>query len=445
MYILYANFAIIIMKRVLIITYYWPPAGGGGVQRWLKMTKYFEENGWQPIVYTPSNPEIGGYDESLIDEIHPNLITIKSPIWEPYDLYKVFTGKKKEEKIYSGFIQSDKKSSKLAQKISNFIRGNFFIPDARRFWIRPGISFLNTYLRDNHVDAIISTGPPHTTHVIAMSVAKTNNLPWVADFRDPWTQIDFYDKLSLTYFADLRHKSLEKKVLKSANTVVTVSNSWAKDLAVISQKQNVNVITNGYDPADFDVLIPCRNDKFVICHMGSMNSDRNPVALWQVLSDICTGDLAFAEKLEIALIGPVYSQIFVSLEVFKLTKYLRIDAFVPHVEAIQQMKSSHLLLLCINNTDNKGGILPGKMYEYIGANRDILCVGPSTGDAVDILSTCQPESIAQYDDKNKIKEIVIKSYNRFINQDYSRSDRNGLQYSRQVLADKYCRVLDSLV
>ncbi|MBK9488199.1 MAG: hypothetical protein IPO07_04910 [Haliscomenobacter sp.] len=198
------------MKKFLLITYYWPPAGGGGVMRWVKMTKYIRQYGWEPVVYTPENGETAAFDESLAKEVAPALQVVKTPIWEPYQLYKQFLGRKKEEKIYSGFINEGKKES-LAQKVSVFIRGNFFIPDARMFWIKPSIKYLTKYLKEHPVDAIVSTGPPHSMHLIAEGVHKATGIPWVADFRDPWTNIDFYKDLRLTSWADARHKALEQR------------------------------------------------------------------------------------------------------------------------------------------------------------------------------------------------------------------------------------------
>ena len=134
--------------------------------RWAKMTKYISQYGWAPVVYTPADGETGVHDDSLLNEIPASTTVVKTPIWEPYNLYKAFLGRKKKDKLYSGFINEKKKAS-VAQKISVFIRGNFFIPDARMFWIKPSVKFLKKYLAENPVDAIISTGPPHSMHLIA--------------------------------------------------------------------------------------------------------------------------------------------------------------------------------------------------------------------------------------------------------------------------------------
>jgi glycosyltransferase involved in cell wall biosynthesis len=201
------------MKKILIITYYWPPSGGGGVMRWLKMSKYLPELGWKPIIYTPENPDASVTDVSLLEEIHPETETLKTPIWEPYKIFRFLTGKKKSEKFKPGYI-SEASGGDWKSKVSVFIRGNLLIPDPRKFWIKPSVKFLSQYLEEHPVDLIVSTGPPHSMHLIALELKKKFGTCWIADFRDPWTDIDFYDKLRLTRWADQQHRNLEKRSSK---------------------------------------------------------------------------------------------------------------------------------------------------------------------------------------------------------------------------------------
>ena len=234
------------MKRVLIISYYWPPSGGAGVQRWLKFSKYLRDFGWEPVIYTPENPEYPEIDESLFKDIPIGTEVIKRPIWEPYNAYRRFTGQKKEEKIQAGFL-SVKKKNHILEIISVWIRGNLFIPDARVFWIKPSIRFLLKHLATHPVDAIVSTGPPHSMHLIGLGIRKKLNIPWLADFRDPWTTIDFYHQLHLTRQADKKHHRLEKAVLSGADHVTIISWNCALDLNGILPRK-YDVITNGFDP-----------------------------------------------------------------------------------------------------------------------------------------------------------------------------------------------------
>jgi hypothetical protein len=198
------------MKKVLVITYYWPPSGGAGVQRWLKFVKYLPSLGWEPIIYTVENGEYPVLDDSLVNDLPSNIKVLKTKIWEPYIFYKRFTGRKKNDKINSGFL-NNKKKNKILESISVWIRGNLFIPDARKFWIKPSVNYLNNFIKDNPVDFIISSGPPHSTHLIALGIQKLNKIPWLADFRDPWTNIDFYKDLKLSKWADSKHKKIRKR------------------------------------------------------------------------------------------------------------------------------------------------------------------------------------------------------------------------------------------
>ena len=190
------------MKRVLIITYYWPPSGGSGVQRWLKMSKYLPEYGWQPVIYTTENAEYPIVDPSLEKDVSPEAEVIRRPITEPYTFYKKFLGIKQEETVKVGFTQEEKKKKSWKSGLSMWIRGNLFIPDARRWWVKPSVKYLKKYLQEHPVDAIISTGPPHSMHLIAMKLKEATGLPWIADFRDPWTEIDYYQDLHLTRRSD---------------------------------------------------------------------------------------------------------------------------------------------------------------------------------------------------------------------------------------------------
>ena len=207
------------------------------------MQKYLSDFGWQPVVYTTENGEMPAIDPSLEKDIRPDTIVIKKPIWEPYSIYKRLTGRKRDERMGAGFLTEKKKSSKI-ENLAVWIRGNLFIPDARKYWIKPSVRYLQKYLRENPVDAIISTGPPHSMHLIALALKNKLNIPWIADFRDPWTKIDFYDKLRLSNRADKKHRRLEKVVIQTANIVVTVSWQWSDEFIKMGAVRT-EVVTNG--------------------------------------------------------------------------------------------------------------------------------------------------------------------------------------------------------
>jgi glycosyltransferase involved in cell wall biosynthesis len=431
------------LKRVLIIAYYWPPAGGGGVQRWLKFTKYLPQTGWQPIIYTPENPNYPDTDETLVEEVAPHVEVIKRPIWEPYTVYQRLIGKKKSDKVDPGFFEEASRQS-FMKRFSIWVRGNLFIPDARRFWIRPSVRFLEAYLRQHPVDVILSTGTPHSMHLIARELKKRTGLPWVADFRDPWTKIEFYHKLQLGRRADSLHHQLEKAVMQEADHLITVSWNWAEDFRKIGAKA-VTVITNGYDPEDFRHKPPPLSREFTISHIGTFAGDRNPVILWECLQELADEDPAFGEALQIRLTGKTDPGIFRSLAAHHLKTRTVHSPYVPHADAIQEMQSAQLLLLLINQVDdNAPGRIAGKIFEYIAANRPVLCLGPENGDAARVLAETNAGRVFSWNAKAELKAQIRKWFDAFQSGNLQAESDGMTQFSRPVLTEKLGAVLDGV-
>ena len=427
------------MKKVLIITYYWPPSGGGGVMRWLKMTKFLPELGWQPIIYTPENPDPSVIDESLIKEIHPELVELKTPIWEPYEFYRKITGTKSGTKFKSGYI-SEASEGNWKNKISVFIRGNFLIPDPRKFWINPSIKYLSKYLKDNPVDLIISTGPPHSMHLIALGLKKKFDFPWIADFRDPWTDIDFYHKLKLTWLADKRHKLLEKSVFDSADHVVTVSPGCAYDMEKIAGKK-IEVINNGFDPTDYDFKRPELDETFTISHFGAFNKDRNPSALWIAMNELSQTNADFKKLLRIKLIGQTDRSVITDIEMNNLKENLIIKDHLPHNEGLTELSSSQVLLLPLNDAPNVKGILPGKMYEYMALRRPILALGPTDADYAKILRETKSGVPLGFNDVEGIKKTLTQYFGLFKEKELIVQSGAFEKYSRKSLAEQFVNLI----
>ena len=300
-------------KRVLIITYYWPPTAGSGVQRWLKMSKYLPQYGWQPVIYTPENPEAGMTDESLLRDIAPEVEVIKRPILEPYAVFNALTGNKGKNsgKASAGSgavnpINAVGHKSPL-MRLSLWLRANVFVPDPRFLWIRPSVRFLKQYLREHPVDAIVSTGPPHSMHLIARALHRSMGIPWTADFRDPWTRIFYFKHLPLTRRSRKRYAAMELSVLREADHVVAVTDNMVRDFleeldadkkrgasgrqtagdsSVTEQKNKFHVIENGYDEADFTGITAAELPAgFNLVHTGLFSAEGNPRRLWKVLAE----------------------------------------------------------------------------------------------------------------------------------------------------------------
>jgi len=431
------------MNRVLIISYYWPPSGGAGVQRWLKFVKYLRKFGWEPIVYTPANPEYPETDHSLAKDIPEGIEVIRQPIWEPYGTYKKLQGQKKEDKINAAFL-SETKRNPLLEHLSIWIRGNFFIPDARKFWIKPSIAYLSRYLLENPVKALVSTGPPHSMHLIAMPLARKFHIPWLADFRDPWTNIDFYKDLKLTSRADKKHRKLEMEVLKTAGAVTLISHGMAEDMVHIFPRQ-YEVITNGYDADDSVPEKPLLDEKFSIAHIGTLVSTRNPLALWEALKSMIDEIPEFSSDLEIKLVGKVDFSVTETIKSMGLMTYLRRIDYLPHEEVIRCQRQSQVLLLIINNTPNAKMILTGKFFEYMASGRPILCLGPVDGDAALIMNETEAGLISGFQDIAGMKKNILQLYTLYKTGKLVSEIKNIKKYSREELTGHLSAILDQLL
>lgn len=430
-------------KKVLILTYYWPPGGGAGVQRWLKFVKYLPEFGWQPIVYAPENPEYMAIDNSLEKDIPTGTEVIKTRVWEPYEIYKRFVGMKKEDKINAAFV-SEKKKPKRSEGLAVWIRGNLFIPDARRFWINPSVNHLTRYLEKNPVDVIVSTGPPHSMHLIALKLKEKFSVSWIADFRDPWTRISYYNELRLTARSDRKHKMLEKLVLKKADRVLVVSQGMKEDFEEILQR-DYQVIHNGYDTDDIPDTKVETDKKFSVAHIGVLAKSRNPEKLWKVLGEICREDDRFRNDLEIKLVGKVDVNVLEMLENFGLKQNLNRIPYLPHDKVIEEQHKSAVLLLLIHDTPKAKLILTGKIFEYLSARRPILCIGPEDGDAARIIRETESGTTVDRNNEASIKSEVLRLYRDFIKGGKFDGGRNIEQFSRKALTHKLSGLLNELL
>ena len=424
-------------KKLLIITYYWPRAGGPGVQRWLKFVKYLPEFDVQPIVYVPENPTYPILDQQLESEVSDKAIILKKSIFEPYQLAS-FLSKNKTKKISSGIIPNQKKQS-LLEKLMLWVRGNLFIPDARVFWVQPSVSFLEKYIQENEIDTIITSGPPHSLHLIGLELKQKLNITWLADFRDPWTTIGYHKSLRLSHFAAKKHKQLESQVLNSADTIIVTSKTTKAEFQVLTTKP-IEVITNGFDIEKVDKQT--LDTKFSLAHIGSFLSERNPQILWESLVELCHELPDFKTHLEIKLIGAVSQEVLETIAQFGLHSYLNNLGYVSHAEAVaHQRKSQVLLLIEIDSQDTKS-ILPGKLFEYLVSERPIVAIGPMGSDFAEIITNTNAGVFFEYSEKAKLKQTIQEYYTQFL-QGNLQSHAIGLQqYSRKNLTQQLVELLN---
>ncbi|GAB1414759.1 glycosyltransferase family 4 protein [Paludibacter sp.] len=434
------------MKKVLIITYYWIPSGGSGVQRWVKFVKYLRSFGWEPIVYAPENPDYPLIDKSFADDIPTDVEVIKHKIWEPYQLYRKFTGNKSKA-IQTGFVV-EKKQLRWKDKFSIWLRGNLFIPDARIFWVRPSIRFLKKYLKNNPVDIIVTTGPPHSVHLIGQGLKhEFPNIPWVADFRDPWTSIFYYKDLKLTHLADKIHQGMEKEIISSADAVVVVSEHMKKEYEMFKNKR-IEIISNGYDETDFEDIEPYELErKFVITYTGLMTDKQNPKVLWKVLSELAVEIDGFENDLLIRLVGGVDNEIIDDLKAYGLESNAEILNYVSHSEVIRFQKSSQILLLSLMNDTKTKSVVTGKLFEYLKANRPVIGIGFKDGDAAALLQQTGAGEMFDFEDFHLLKMKLLSYYQQF-NKGILVTDTDEktiAKFSRQTLTGTLAKLMEGLI
>jgi len=430
-------------KKVLVITYYWPPSGGSGVQRWLKFVKYLVRSGWEPYVFTPENPSFTIEDKSLQSDVPESVEVIRFPIWEPYQIFSKASSLLGEKNLQqTDFISTGKKS--IFQSVSSWIRGNFFIPDARVFWVKPSVNYLTDFIQRNNIEKIITTGPPHSVHLIGLRLKRKNpSLNWIADFRDPWSEWDLLDTLSLTSHARKRHQTLERQVLTNADRVITIAPYHVDRLQVLSGRK-VDLITNGFDAEDFVGIENIKTSKFTIRHIGVVDELRDPRPVVEAIKVLCASNADFAQQVSIEFIGKVNSAFknYVSSD----SNLLRVVKFldqIPHAQVVAGYGSTDLQLLVLAHTAIAPGNLPGKFFEYLASGKPILGIGPVNGDAAEILNQTKAGVIVERTDTAGIKAALLSYYQNWkegITINSSAIDK----YSRKHLTYKLIEVLEEL-
>ncbi|PIQ47677.1 MAG: glycosyl transferase family 1 [Cytophagales bacterium CG12_big_fil_rev_8_21_14_0_65_40_12] len=428
-------------KKVLIITYYWPPSGGGGVQRWLKFAKYLPQYGWEPIIFTPENPDFDLKDSSLLEDIPKEVEVLKFPIWEPYSIFKKLSGRK--ELKQGQVLEGGKKG--LLSSLAIWLRGNLFIPDPRLFWVKPSVNYISSILASNQIETIITTGPPHSMHLIGLKLKmRQPALTWIADFRDPWTKWDILSQFKMSKWAWARHQQLEQNVIRSADCVLTVSNSWKKDFEKLGAKRT-RVITNGFDAADFKTKKKVgRPAQFVISHIGMLNVYRNPEWLWSVL-EAMVSEGAFNNDLKIEFIGILSDDVLKSFENYpNLKPLIQKENYLPHDKVIEKYDQSALLLLLQNDSENAKGHLPGKFFEYLGARRTILCVGNRDSDLSQILKATEAGEVFDSKSSAELKVFLIEAYQQWQAGNSQKDSGNISRFERKSLTGDLDQLLKSL-
>ncbi len=416
------------MKKVLVITYYWPPAGGPGVQRWLKFVKYLPDFGVEPLVYIPQNPNYPIVDPKLMEEVPQGVRIIKHPIVEPYAWASLWS-KKKVGTLSSGIIQE--KNPSFMERCLLWIRGNLFIPDARKYWVRPSIKYLSKIIEEEGIRTLISTGPPHSLHLIGLGLKKRHDIQWIADFRDPWTSIGYHKNLRLTARAQRKHASLEGEVLRSADKVVVTSGTTKEEFRALTDRP-IKVITNGFEgEAKSQVL----DREFTISHIGSLSNGRNPLGLWKAIAELREENRAFAERVKIRLAGLVGEEVLQSIADHKLEPLTERLGYLPHERVSGLQGGSQVLLLVEIDSIETRGIIPGKLFEYLNARRPILAIGPKEWEAGSLVEETGAGVFLGHGEVEALKAVLLEWFTAY-QRDALHSDARGIEkFHRRALTE----------
>ncbi len=413
-------------KKVLIITYYWPPSGGPGVQRWLKFVKYLPSFGIQPVVLTvdPANAEYPIIDKSLESEISPDLKVYRTKSKGVYDWYKKITGSKTAP--YSGFANEGNPS--ILQKTARFIRGNFFLPDARRGWIKYAFAEACRLIEQGGIDTIITTGPPHSTHLTGLKLKRKYQVKWIADFRDPWTTIYYNNALRQTRWAKKIDRRYEQSVLDSCDYLLLVADDRA-NLAVDPNK--VIFVPNGYDTGDFQGKQPEHPPLFTLSYTGTIANNYPTAKLLETF-----GLLRQQITFKLRFVGKISEKIRKDFS-DNLDESVEFVDFVSHDEAINYMMSSYILLLLIPDADNNKHILTGKVFEYLATGKPVLVVGPSDSVAAQFVRQANVGSAFDYNDVEGIYAFLLQQYQLYLEGKYPAADLCFIEgFSRKALTEK---------
>ncbi|MEM0940311.1 MAG: hypothetical protein AAF600_08960 [Bacteroidota bacterium] len=385
-------------RKILIVTYYWPPSGGVGVQRWMNFALQLKEKEWEPIILTPENPQFEIKDETLVGKVK-DIQTCKLPIWEPFQLFHNLTGNQERSHIQQGLVM-EKSNKTVRDKLAVWIRGNLLLPDPRVFWVKKATNFAVEFIKKEGVSTVITTGPPHSMHLIGRNIKNKTHVKWLADFRDPWSKWDILSKLNTTSLAMNVHEYLERSVLKQADKVTTVSPRLAKALG------NVEVLNNGVS-ASASESITADESHFTLGYFGMLNELRNPSKLWMLLDQMCRESPYFASRLKIKIGGIVSSSIKDDLlKLQELKNKVQFLGYLSH-EALQlEYQKCNLLLLLLNKSNNSRWILPVKFFEYLAAKRMILCLGHRESDLGDIMNKKDFGEIFSYNQIQSIRGFI---------------------------------------
>jgi hypothetical protein len=434
------------MKKVLIISYYFPPSGGPGVQRVLKFVKFLPQFGWEPVVLTVENGDFPARDESLVKEIPQTVKVYRTKIFEPYRLYRRLTGRPANAPVDVENIPHGIKKRSATQYLAEFIRSTFFIPDARIGWMPYALPRALQIARAENVHAIYSSSPPYTTALIARALHRRTGLPWIAGFRDPWVGfISSPERWTLPRKID---SSLEHAVYRDATILEA---AWEGILLDFRQKYpEIDVekclhLPNGYDPEDYPTLEKETHERFAVVYTGSMYGRRNPKTFLQAVEELVAEGKVSPEKILLRFIGRFGNEVREMIRASRVGDSIEVIAYLPHSESIKHLLRADALLLVVDESKESAEIVPGKVFEYIGARRPIIALAQE-GAVAGIIRETRAGFVADNRDIPAIKEAFIECYHNFLyhTKQFEPNERALMKYDRKEITRQLAGALDSL-
>ncbi|MBM4162443.1 MAG: glycosyltransferase family 4 protein [Ignavibacteria bacterium] len=434
------------MKKVLIVTYYFPPSGGPGVQRVLKFVKYLPEFGWQPVVLTVQDADFPARDESLLAEIPGHAAVYRTKIFEPYRLYRKLTGKPSDAPVDVENIPQPGRKKSLSESLAEFVRATFFIPDARIGWYPYALPAGRTIIHRENIDALYSSSPPYTTAVIARQLHRETRIPWVAGFRDPWTGfLSTPDRWFLPRSLDRR---LERSVFEQASAIEAAWKGILTDMTNkipgLDRKKLVH-LPNGFDRDDYPKLEAVRNQRFTVTYTGSMYGKRNPKTFLTAVEELASEGKIAVDKIKLKFIGRFGSEVLEMLRSSPVRDAIEIVPYLPHSESVKELLRADALLLVVDEAAGSEGIVPGKVFEYIGARRPIIALAPE-GAVAELMRETRSGYVAANQDIPAIKAVFIECYQNFLyDRSQGRQDAEAVkQYDRREITRQLATLLDNL-
>jgi hypothetical protein len=434
------------MKSALILTYYWPPAGGPGVQRWLKFVKYMEELGWDANILTVEDGTYSAIDDDLVNEVPEGISIYKTKSRDPFRFYNMLKGKK-DGSVSVALINIDKKKS-LVDRMAMYVRSNFFIPDARKGWVPYAVKEAMRIIDQKNIDILITTGPPHSTHLAGLKIKNKTGIKWLADLRDPWTTVYYNDMLPRTERTRRKDKKLEDAVLANADALTVVSPGMKKEFS--DRNQNIHVVMNGFDMSDMISRDENNNvdGKFRLTYTGNFKPNQHIPMIWDGICELIAEHKDFAKDFLLSFVGNVDASApnyFISRG---FEKQLDLLDYMPHHEATLKMQESSLLLFVVPQSRNNKLIITGKLFEYLASGTHILSVGPTDGDAAHILNKTGREAMLDYTDKEAFKQLLLDYYKKWKSGEgqLSQLDTDMLDaWSRKASAEKMAGLMNETI